>query len=39
MTFASCNALKCVLITHQKCSVRPAIMNFDSNEVLFYHCK
>ena len=39
MTFVSCNALKYVSITNQKCSVRPAIMNFDSNELLFYSCK
>ena len=39
MAFVSCNAIKCVSITNQKCSVRPAKMNFDSNELLFYSCK
>ena len=28
--------LKCVSIKNQKCKVRPAIMNINSNELLFY---
>ena len=28
--------LKCVWIKNQKCKVRPAIMNINSNELLFY---
>ena len=39
MAFVSCNAIKCVSITNQKCSVRPAKMNFDSNELSFYSWK
>ena len=36
MTFLSCNALKCVLMSNQECKVRPAIMNINSNELSFY---
>ena len=37
MTFISCNALKCVLISDKECKVRPAIMNINSTEPLFIH--
>ena len=30
------NALKCVQMSNQECIVRPAIINIDSNEPLFY---
>ena len=36
MTFFSCNALKWVLMRIQECKVRSAVMNIDSNELLFY---
>ena len=36
MTSFSCNELKCVLINNQKCKVRPAIMNINSNGSSFY---
>ena len=41
MTFVGCGALnaitlKCVSMSNQKCLVRPAIMNINTNEPLFY---
>ena len=35
MTFFSRNALKCVSMNNQECKVRPAIINFYSNERSF----
>ena len=36
MTFVGCGALKCVSMSDQECKVRPAIININSNESLFY---
>ena len=38
MAFVGCGAipLKCVSMSDQECKVRPAIMNINSNESLFY---
>ena len=36
MTYFSCNALKYASMSNQECKVRPAIINIDSNEPLFY---
>ena len=33
---SSVNSLECVSINNQKCRVRPAIVNVNSNEPLFY---
>ena len=30
------NPLECVSMNNQKCKVRPEIVNFNSNEPLFY---
>ena len=32
----SSNPLKCVSTTNQECKVRPAIVNINNNEPLFY---
>ena len=34
--FVCCNALKCVSMSDQEYKIRPAIMNINSNEHLFY---
>ena len=31
------NLLKCISINNQKCKLRPEIVNFNSNEPIFYH--
>ena len=41
MIFVSCNALnaipfKCVSMSNQECTVRPAIINISTSEPLFY---
>ena len=36
MTFFSCNAFKCISMNNQDCKTTPVIMNFNSNETLFY---
>ena len=36
LTFVGCDTLKCVSMSDQKCTVRPAIMNINSNEPMFY---
>ena len=36
LTFVGCDTLKCVSRSDQKCKVRPAIMNINSNESMFY---
>ena len=38
MTFVGCGALKYDSMSNQECKVRPAIMNINSNEPLFYPC-
>ena len=36
MTFVGCGALNCVSVSNLQRKVRPAIMNTNSNEPLFY---
>ena len=36
IAIVGCGALKCVSMSHQECKVRPAIVNVNSNEPLFY---
>ena len=36
MSFFSCNALKCVSMNNQECTVRPETINIHSNEPSFY---
>ena len=36
MTFSSCKTLKCASMNHQKCKVRPEIININNNEPSFY---
>ena len=36
MLFFSCNALKCVPMNNQECTIRPQIINVNSNEPSFY---
>ena len=36
MLFFSCNALKCVPMNNQECTIRPRIVNVNSNEPSFY---
>ena len=31
--------LKCVSMNNQECKVRPAMVNINSNKLLFYPCK
>ena len=38
IAFVSCNVLKCVSMSNEECRVRPAIMNINNNEPLFYPC-
>ena len=36
MVFFSCNTLKCVSMNNQVCKIRPAIININYSEPLFY---
>ena len=36
MLFFSCNALKCVPMNNQECTIRPQIINVNSNKPSFY---
>ena len=36
MTFVRCGALKCVSMINQDCKVKPAMVNTNNNESLFY---
>ena len=36
MSFFSCNAVKRVSMSNQECTVRPEIININSNELSFY---
>ena len=36
MSFFSCNAVKCVSVNNQECTVRPEIIHINSNEPSFY---
>ena len=36
MVFFSCNTLKCVSMNNQVCKIRPATININYNEPLFY---
>ena len=35
IAFFGCNGLKCILMNNQECKVRPEIINFNSNLLLF----
>ena len=36
MTFFSCNALECVLMTNQECKIRPLVVNINSDSPFFH---
>ena len=36
MTFFSCNALECVLMTNQECKIRPQVVNINSDSPFFH---
>ena len=38
LAFVGCDTLNCVSMSDQKCKLRPAIMNINSNEPVLYPC-